>query len=123
MESYLPEILFLDTCVVYPTQTRDIFMGLALRGMVRLKWSSQVHEEWMRALLNIRTDLSLDRVQTIPQKMLEALSHQEPLVVDCEHLVTKVRLPKKSAPYCARFFASFRKSWPWRVRQTPRKFP
>lgn len=35
----LPRILFLDACVLYPTQTRDLFMGLALEGQVQLKWS------------------------------------------------------------------------------------
>jgi hypothetical protein len=44
----LPRILFLDACVLYPTQTRDLFMRLALEGLVRLKWSQRVQEEWIR---------------------------------------------------------------------------
>jgi hypothetical protein len=36
MPSFLPRTLFLDACVLYPAQTRDLFMYMALGGMVRL---------------------------------------------------------------------------------------
>ena len=38
----LPQTLFLDACVLYPAPIRDLFMGLALEGLVRLKWNRRV---------------------------------------------------------------------------------
>jgi len=93
----LPRILFLDACVLYPTQTRDLFMGLALEGRVQLKWSQQVQEEWIRNFLkNNSSRLGLDgveRLKAIPQKMLTALEFQEPLVKGYQHLLERIKLP------------------------------
>lgn len=97
MHPPLPRILFLDACVLYPTQTRDLFMGLALEGQVQLKWSQQVQEEWIRNFLkNNPSRLGLDgveRLKAIPQTMLTALEFQEPLVQDYQHLLECIKLP------------------------------
>ncbi|BDG16570.1 PIN domain-containing protein [Thermus brockianus] len=92
----LPRILFLDACVLYPTQTRDLFMRLALEGLVRLKWSQRVQEEWIRNFLQKRPDLGpeqVERVRAMPAKMEAALKPHEPLVEGYEHLVAEVHLP------------------------------
>lgn len=92
----LPRILFLDACVLYPTQTRDLFMRLALEGLVRLKWSQRVQEEWIRNFLQKRPDLGpeqVERIRAMPAKMEAALKPHEPLVEGYEHLVAKVHLP------------------------------
>ena len=54
----LPQTLFLDACVLYPAPIRDLFMGLALEGLVRLKWNRRVQEEWIHNLLKDRHDLT-----------------------------------------------------------------
>lgn len=92
----LPRVLFLDACVLYPAQIRDIFVELALEGVVRLKWSVEVQEEWLRRLLEDRPHLSEEqraRLRQTPGKMAEALAAQEPLVEGYEFLIGQVSLP------------------------------
>ncbi len=84
-------VLFLDACVLYPTQTRDLFMGLALRGLVRLKWSLQVQEEWIHRLLEHKPSVSSERLWLVAEKMAEALEFQEPLVEGYEDRINEVR--------------------------------
>jgi hypothetical protein len=94
MFSSLPRILFLDACVLYPAQTRDLFMYMALGGLVRLKWSQRVQEEWIDSYLKNRPGLSPEqeaRVRRTPQAMEEVLGFQEPLVEGYEHLVDQVQ--------------------------------
>jgi hypothetical protein len=40
--------VFYDANVLYPAELRNFLMHLALTGMFRAKWSSDVHEEWIR---------------------------------------------------------------------------
>lgn len=92
----LPRVLFLDACVLYPAQTRDIFMELAVEGMVRLKWSARVQEEWLGRLLENRPHLSEEqkaRLLQTPGRMAEALADYEPLVQGYEFLLEQVSLP------------------------------
>ena len=90
----LPQTLFLDACVLYPAPIRDLFMGLALEGLVRLKWNRRVQEEWIHNLLQDRPDLTPEqqaRIRATPEKMKEVLAFQEPLVEGYESLVEKSR--------------------------------
>lgn len=41
----------LDSCVLFPAQLRDIFMYLALKGLFRPRWSDEIHNEWISAVL------------------------------------------------------------------------
>lgn len=96
MPGGLPRRLFLDACVLYPTQTRDLFMGLSLEGLVRLYWTERVQEEWLTRLLANRPDLmpeQVERLRRTPEVMRTALAFQEPLVTGYEHLVEEVALP------------------------------
>ncbi|RIH84369.1 PIN domain protein [Meiothermus luteus] len=96
----LPRILFLDACVLYPAQTRDLFMALALERWVRLKWSQQVQEEWIRNFLKNKSSKlkpeQVERVKAVPQTMLAALEFQEPLVQGYEVILEKIDLPDKN---------------------------
>lgn len=47
-----------DACVLYPAQLRDLLMRLALTDLYRARWSNQIHDEWINALLRNRSDLS-----------------------------------------------------------------
>jgi len=93
MSSSLPRILFLDACVLYPAQTRDLFMYIALEGLVQLKWSQRVQEEWIENFLKNRPDLSpeqQERVRRTPLVMKQTLESQGPLVEGYEHLVEQI---------------------------------
>jgi hypothetical protein len=50
----------LDACVLYSAPVRDLFMYLA--ELFQPKWSSQIHDEWMRNLLANRPDLTAAKV-------------------------------------------------------------
>lgn len=47
----------LDACVLYPAALRDFFMRLAVR-LYQPLWTDQIHDEWMRNVLETRPDLS-----------------------------------------------------------------
>ncbi|AWR87997.1 PIN domain-containing protein [Meiothermus taiwanensis] len=97
MDLPLPRNLFLDACVLYPSQTRDLFMALALEGWVRLKWSQQVQEEWIQNFLKNNSSKlkpeQVERIKTVPQIMLDALEFQEPLVQGYEDILVQINLP------------------------------
>lgn len=48
----------LDACVLYPAPLRDFLLHLACSGMFQARWSEQIHDEWMRSLLQNRPDLT-----------------------------------------------------------------
>lgn len=82
---------FLDANVLYPAQLRNFFMRLALTGLFRARWSSQVHEEWITALLRVRPDLSRKKLEKVRDLM--ELHAQDAVVEGYEHLVKSITLP------------------------------
>ena len=57
-----------DACIRYPAPLRDLLMRLALTDLYRARWSDQIHEEWMTAVLRNRSDLSraqLERTRSL----------------------------------------------------------
>jgi hypothetical protein len=75
-------------------------MALALERWVRLKWSQQVQEEWIRNFLKNKSSKlkpeQVERVKAVPQTMLAALEFQEPLVQGYEVILEKIDLPDKN---------------------------
>lgn len=53
----------LDANVLYPAPLRDCMMRLALTGVFRARWSNDIHEEWMRNVLENRPDLTRERLE------------------------------------------------------------
>ncbi|WP_282093315.1 RSP_2648 family PIN domain-containing protein [Epibacterium ulvae] len=45
--------LLLDTCVIYPTVTREMLLGAARLGHFTPLWSARILEEWQRAALKL----------------------------------------------------------------------
>lgn len=73
-----------DACVLYPAPLRDFLLWLAMTGTFRARWSAQIHDEWMRAVLKTRPELAeqLRRTrslmdQAIPDCLVEGY---EPLI-------------------------------------------
>ena len=56
-------VAFLDASVLYPAPLRDLLLELAVSDFFRAKWSRAVHDEWIRALLRDRPDLSAERLE------------------------------------------------------------
>jgi hypothetical protein len=51
-------VVVLDACVLYPAAQRDLFMWLAAGGVIRVHWTNEIHDEWMR---NVARDYSIAR--------------------------------------------------------------
>src|SRR5438046_339093 len=62
-------IVVLDACVLYPAALRDLLMRMAGHGLIQAKWSEEIHEEWMTAVLRERPDLTRDRLQRTRELM------------------------------------------------------
>ena len=54
---------FYDANVLYPAALRNLLMHLALIGLFRVKWSADVHEEWISNLLKKRPDLTREKLE------------------------------------------------------------
>jgi hypothetical protein len=80
-----------NACVLYPAPLRDLLMQLALTDPYRAKWSSTIHEEWMRTLLHNRPNLTRDRLERTRQ-LMDAHS-RDCLVTGFEGLIPALQLP------------------------------
>ena len=74
-----------DACVLYPAPLRDLLMRVAMTDLYRAKWSSAIHEEWMRNVLANRSDLTRPQVERtrdlMDKHVLDALVEgYEPLI-------------------------------------------
>jgi hypothetical protein len=52
-----------DACVLYRAPLRDLLMRLALTDLYRARWSDQIHDEWISAVLRNRPDLSRQQLE------------------------------------------------------------
>jgi predicted nucleic acid-binding protein len=82
---------FYDANVLYPAELRNLLMHLALTGLFRAKWSADVHEEWISALLEMRPDLTRDKLERT--RALMDLHAVDALVTGYEDLIPGLRLP------------------------------
>ena len=82
---------FYDANVLYPAQLRNLLMHLALIGLFRAKWSTDVHEEWISSLLKKRTDLTRDKLERT--RRLMDLHAVDALVTGYEDLIPSLQLP------------------------------
>jgi hypothetical protein len=56
------EVVVLDACVLYPAPLRDLLMRLALANLYRPLWTEQIHQEWIKSLLQKRPELSQEQL-------------------------------------------------------------
>ena len=82
---------FYDANVLYPAELRNFSVHLAITGLFRAKWSTEVHEEWIRNLLINRPDLT--RVQLERTRDLMDKHALDALVKDYEDLIPGLHLP------------------------------
>ena len=82
---------FLDASVLYPAPLRDLLMELAVADLYRAKWSNAVHEEWIRAVLHNRSDLT--RAQLERTRDLMNAHVRDAIVTDFEELIDVLDLP------------------------------
>lgn len=82
---------FYDANILYPAELRNLLMHLALTGLFRAKWSADVHEEWISALLERRPDLTRDKLERT--RALMDLHAVDALVTGYEDLIPGIHLP------------------------------
>ncbi len=80
-----------DACVLYPAPLRDLLMRLALTDLYRARWSDQIHEEWITAVLRNRPDLS--RQQLERTRSLMNAHVRDALVDGHQSLIPALELP------------------------------
>lgn len=72
-----------DACVLYPASVRDLVIEIARTGLLRAKWTTRIHSEWINAVARERPELDRARLERVAQLMNTA-------VLDC--LVTGFEL-------------------------------
>ena len=77
--------------MLYPAPLRDLLLELAATGHFRAKWTEQIHDEWIKGLLENRRDLD-------PRKHARTRELMNKAVPDClvegyERLVEGLTLP------------------------------
>jgi hypothetical protein len=80
-----------DACVLYPAPLRDLLMRLALTDLYRARWSNQIHDEWINAVLWNRPDLS--RAQLERTRSLMNAHVRDALVDGHQPLISALELP------------------------------
>ena len=82
---------FLDASVMYPAPLRDFLMVLAVNELFNARWSQQVHQEWLEAVLRNRPDLTRSQLERTQQLMNSHIA--DALVDSFEHLINGLSLP------------------------------
>jgi hypothetical protein len=84
----------LDACVLYPAPLRDLLVQIAMTGLFRARWTNEICEEWIGAILRDRPDLSRDQLERTRTLMNTAV--RDRLVSGYEPLIGSVVLPDEN---------------------------
>ena len=84
-----------DACVLHPADLRDFLMWLARTRLFRAKWTTTIHEEWIRSVVRRRPDVEQDGLQTKLLRTASVMNAAIPdsLVVGYESLISGIQLP------------------------------
>ena len=80
-----------DACVLYPAPLRDMLMHLAMTGLLRARWTNQIHDEWIGSLLKQRPDLKRSQLERTRRLMNAHVL--DCLVTGYEYLIEGLTLP------------------------------
>lgn len=80
-----------DACVLYPAPLRDLLIQLGLTGLFRPRWTEEIHEEWIRNVLQKRSDLTREQLNRTKQLMNQAIP--DCLVTGYKPIVEGLKLP------------------------------
>lgn len=58
-----------DACLLYPASIRDLAVELARTGLLRAKWTTRIHAEWINALIRQRPELDRSRLERVAALM------------------------------------------------------
>lgn len=77
--------------MLYAAPVRDLLLELAVSDLFHARWSARVHEEWIRAILRTRPDLTRKRL--VRTRELMDAHVRDALVEDYDRLIDDIRLP------------------------------
>jgi len=83
--------VLLDANILYPAPIRDVFLQLAIENLFRVKWTSNIHREWIEALLRNephRSRLTLERTRDLMD-----MAVSDALITGYESLIETLHLP------------------------------
>ena len=80
-----------DASVLYPAPLRDLLMRLALTDLFRARWTEDIHEEWIRSLLEARPDLRREQLERTRELMNANV--RDCLVAGYRSLIPGLELP------------------------------
>jgi len=46
-----PPTAIIDACVLYSAPVRDLVVRLTQAGLLKARWTDEIHDEWMRNVL------------------------------------------------------------------------
>ena len=83
-------VVIYDACVLYPAPLRDLLVRLATTGLFAARWTDQIHDEWIRNLIERRPELEphLSRTRHLMNEAVE-----DSLVTGHEPLIEGLTLP------------------------------
>lgn len=90
-----PFTAIFDACVLYPYSLRDLLVQLATTDLFRGRWSSHIHDEWIRAVLSERPDLTAARL--VRTRELMDMHVMDSVVTGYEGLIDGLELPDPNA--------------------------
>lgn len=88
--------VILDACVLYPAVVRDATMRLALTDLFKARWTDDIHNEWITALLRETND---DGTQRYKEEVLYRTRDlmdkgvRDAKVTGYEYLIPSIELP------------------------------
>src|SRR5271166_3141973 len=71
--AFEPSIAVLDACILYPFHLRNILVQAAVDRLVEVRWTDEIHDEWMRNLTSGTSAIPMERLQTTLRLMKDAL--------------------------------------------------
>lgn len=80
-----------DANVLYPAPLRDLLMRLALEDIFLARWTSEIHEEWIRNILAHRKDVKRKQLERTRDLMNQHV--RDCLVTDYADLIPSLTLP------------------------------
>ncbi len=89
-----PVIALCDACVLYSITLADLLTSLGQAGIFQPRWTHEIHEEWIRNVLENRRESGLitrEKLEIRRDAMTEAVENS--LVEDYESLIPSLTLP------------------------------
>lgn len=112
----------LDANVLYSNFTRDLLLSLFAARLYEAKWTGQINDEWVRHLLENRTNVDAANVKRTLE-LMNAIK-PNPLVADYKHLIERLELPDKDDRHvlAAAIASNSKKILTWNLKDFPSRF-